>query len=320
MSNSDSNTTTVPDRYAREIEERQRIIEACPVKVFTSSINPRWAWPWKLNSANEARPSIPPSCDELMIDPGHTNYCGPLAAAHAAAKTGADYVLARDLPPSQFPEDVPEDERHLVSIDRVANYFVEHRRLRENETASLGKWELAHSAEAIAPIQPPYIESLKRISEPIKRETKDSPEYITILDETDYIALGGLLSIDKANDRVEMLRDVREYVGNDVKIHALAPGTDLEVIRAIRNDHDLIDSLDVSTPERAASNGRIPDKTWKQHKHPLPRGTDSTTIRGQYSGAIALQLAYMLGPYCTDSVLEEDGEQTHQQTIGEITA
>lgn len=43
-------------------------------------------------------------------------------------------------------------------------------------------------------------------------------------------------------------------------------GTGLLVIRAIRNDHNLVGSLDVSTPETAASNGRIPDKTWTQHK------------------------------------------------------
>ncbi|WP_330630717.1 hypothetical protein [Halocatena halophila] len=309
---------TIPDRYAREIREREHIIDACPIKVFTSSINPRWSWPWKLNAANEARPSVPPSCDEMMIDPGLNNRCGPLAAAHAAAKTDADYVLGRDLPPTQCPERVSDDEVWRVSIERVANYMIEHRRLREADSVSLGTWDLAHDAEAIAPIQPPYIESLKYMAEPIKRDTPHGPMQITILDETDYIAVGGLLSFDDVTERVEKLQEVREHVGDEMKIHALAPGTGLPVIRAIRDDPALIDSLDVSTPETGPSNGRLPDKTWTQHDHNLPRGTDSTTIRAQYSGAIALQLAYMLGPYCNDPVLDQDNDQTEQQSLLDV--
>lgn len=33
-----------------------------------------------------------------------------------------------------------------------------------------------------------------------------------------------------------------------------------------------------------------------------------------------LQFAYMLGPYCTEEILEVEREQTQQQTLGEAIA
>lgn len=318
--NDETATIEVPERYAREIKERQRIIEACPIKVFTSSINPRWSWPWKLNPSNEARPSTSDSSEEVIIDPGLYNYCGPLEAAHAAHKTDADYLLARDLTPVQYPDvDFEERERYEVSAGRVANYFAEHHRLRERASVTLGKWELAHDAEPIAPIQPPYEKSLAALNQPIQREVSNGETVtLTVLEETDYIAIGGLLDFTDAATRVEKLHEVRDIVGEETKIHALAPGTDLKVIRTIRDNPDLMDSLDVSTPENAPANGKIPDKTWSQHNHSFPRGVDSTTVRGQFSGAIAMQLAYMLSPLCDDDVLEAEYEHTQQQTFDAI--
>lgn len=309
-------TVKVPSYYAREIRERERIIEACPVKVFTSSINPRWGWPWKLNASNEARPSTKRSSEELIIDPGLYNYCGTLEAAHAAAKVDADYLLARDLPPAHYADREFDRERYEVSAERVANYFIEHQRLREQESAMLGQWECAHDAEVIAPIQPPYAKSIEYLSTPIERTiSPDETAPVTVLDETDYIALGGLLGFDDPEVRVQKLHEVREIVGDETKIHALAPGTDLAVIRAIRETPPLVDSLDVSTPEKGPAHGNIPDKNWDYHNHDLPTGTDSTTVRGQFSGAIAIQFAYMLSPLCTDDVLDQIPNQSEQQTL-----
>lgn len=310
-------TIEVPARYKREIRERERVIKACPVKIFTSSINPRWSWPWKLNSSKEARMSTANSSEELIIDPGLYNHCYSLEAAHAAAKTDADYLLARDLPPVQYDEVDFTRERYEVSAIRVANYILEHQRLREKESAMLGQWECAHDAEVIVPIQPPYDKSLEYMSKPIERQLgRDKKATVTILDETDYIAVGGLLGFDDPKVRVEKLREVRQIVGDDMKIHALAPGTDLEIIRAIRDDHDLMDSLDVSTPEKGPAHCNIPDKLWSYHNHEFPTGADSTTVRAQFSGGIAIQFAYMLSPLCTDEILKKSSEESQQQTLG----
>lgn len=303
--------TTVPDYYAREVEEREKILDACPIDIYTSSINPRWAWPWKLNASNEARPSTRKSCRELMIDPGIRNpACSP-EIGNAAAKTDADYVLARDLSP-EHPHHGERDDRNLRSVETAVNYYYQHKAMRTAETYKVGKWECAHDANVIIPIQPPYDVSIDYMSRNFERHelvvdeddgtvyyADDSLETINLIRDVDYFAVGGLLDFP-VDDRIEQLRMVRDILGPDVKLHALAPGTDAEIVAALRDDPDLIDSLDVSTPENAVKNGKVADMTGTQHKVPFPHGTDSTTVRASWSAAIAEQFAYALSPKCSD--------------------
>ncbi|WP_318571007.1 hypothetical protein [Salinigranum marinum] len=68
------------------------------------------------------------------------------------------------------------------------------------------------------------------------------------------------------------------------------------MIRALRKNADLVDSLDVSTPENAPANGKLPDVDWKQHKIRMTAGTDSSITRGQYAAGIAVELSRQLTP------------------------
>jgi len=108
----------------------------------------------------------------------------------------------------------------------------------------------------------------------------------------------------------ELERRGAEYDGEDVtvvyemRIHALAPGTAPAMLYELRQHPDLVDSLDVSTPERAPGNHKVPDATWTQDRHLFPRGDGTLTLRAQHSVSIALQLAHMLSPLCNEETFE----------------
>ncbi|ERJ05127.1 hypothetical protein HLRTI_002926 [Halorhabdus tiamatea SARL4B] len=283
----------IPAYYQREIEEKEKIADSTPIDVYCSSINPRWGWRWKLVSYYEAtRPAVRDSCETLIIDSGFNRWGSPDDVLEAAAKMDADYVFATDVtgmenpsnkhhnPDMPSPDDAGIDSQFEAAL-RGIELFMERAR------------ELDILKKVILPIQHPYVDFL---------EAADDRGW---LDEVGYIALGGLKRVDDVDRRIEALHTVREYVGRDMDIHALAPGTEPKMLRELRDNPDLIDSLDNSTPEKAPASNKIPDASWTQHKHLIPFGDDVSTVRAQFSGSIAVQFAHMISPLCDDRTFEE---------------
>lgn len=137
------------------------------------------------------------------------------------------------------------------------------------------------SATPLIPLQPPFDEHYREL-----------PDY-------SHYALGGLAS-DDPDEQIREIRRFREEAGSSVYAHALGLGASMRLIRALRDDPVLIDSLDLSTPEQMTINGQIADSSWTQQEFSYPHGEDSTTVRAAYSIALAIQLNYMLSPLCTD--------------------
>ena len=153
--------------------------------------------------------------------------------------------------------------------------------------------ELGILDRVMLPVQPDYLEFL------------DACDARGWLDEVSHLSIGGMLDISDVEDRIDALHDVRARLGDDYHIHALAPSTDPEMIRELRGNPHLVNSLDVSTPERAPANDKIPDASWVQDRHFFPRGTKSSTIRAQASVLISVQLAHMLSPLCKDETFKD---------------
>jgi len=131
------------------------------------------------------------------------------------------------------------------------------------------------------------------------------PEYVDLDEVIEVAEEMGYLPDKSGQEHIDALHRNRERVGTETRIHALAPGTDIEMLRELRAHPDLIDSLDVSTPEQAPANNKIPDATWQQPQRLLPFGKDISTVRGAYSSAIALQLCHMLSPLCNEKTFEK---------------
>jgi hypothetical protein len=80
-----------------------------------------------------------------------------------------------------------------------------------------------------------------------------------------------------------------------------------------------LDSIDVSTPERANRNGSIPDATMQQREFATPYGEDSTTVRAQFASAILTSINYLLSEKVNERKLDEVyHEQTELGTIEEV--
>lgn len=292
-------TTSVPSYYDEEIARKEAIIDACPIDVYCASINPAWGWPWKLQSYYEARPGAGDSCKSLIIDSGFNRWGSPEDVLQAAAKTDADRVMATDVTGLEDPTRRGHNDAMPDTGNPLEDALTGIQRFMDRAH------ELGIEARTILPLQPPYLEFI------------DACEARGWLTDSNYVSVGGMLDIPSVDDRIDALHDIRRRLGDDYHIHALAPGTDPAMIRELRNNPELIDSLDVSTAERAPANDKLPDASWSQDRHFFPRGTKVSAIRAQASALISVQLAHMLSPLCSDETFEtvlEDGAATPVET------
>ncbi|EMA43578.1 hypothetical protein [Halococcus saccharolyticus] len=274
-------TIEVPERYAREIDARERLHKACPVDVYVAGINPRYSWPNRLVAANEARPSVADSADSVIVDSVVNDpYYAVEDVLDAAHKLDAEYVVGKDWPPESDPAG-----EGIHAADAYEWFLGEY---------------TSHECEAdvIVPIAPPF----------------DSGS-LNCLSKVDHFALGGMRDMS-GEQQVTHIRDFRRVAGYDVDVHGLGVGTSAELIGAIREsveddpEKPLLDSFDISTPENAVSKGKIPDKSWQQHRVSFPTGEDSTTMRAGFAESIARMLEYELSPGCDDEILKQAGFAT----------
>lgn len=153
-------------------------------------------------------------------------------------------------------------------------------------------------ATPLVPLQPPY------------------DEHYRTLEGFSHYVLGGI-ALSPPEEQLAEIRRFREVAGYDVYAHGLGLGASLKLIRALRDDSRLLDSFDLSTPEKVIRGEKLPDKTWRQQEFHYPTGEESSTVRAAFAQAVALQLNYMLGPFCTDDLLEDEYRQS---TLGQVEA
>lgn len=84
------------------------------------------------------------------------------------------------------------------------------------------------NGRVLCPLQAPHVECWEKIGKP------------------DMVAIGGLKN-QPASEKVRVTQQLRDAVGDDVWIHGLGFGATPEVVRAVRNSPDLLDSIDSQT-------------------------------------------------------------------------
>jgi sulfur carrier protein ThiS len=277
-STSESQSIEIPARYAREIQARERLHDACPVDVYVAGINPRYSWPHRLVAANKACLSVIDSAETVIIDSVVTNpYYSNRAILDTAHELDTEYVIGKDWPPAAD----PCDRGGIQPVDALDHFMGEY---------------TCHECDAdvIVPVFPPFdaqkLQGLRK-------------------DWINYYALGGMRDMS-GEQQVAHIRQFRDLVGDDVNAHGLGVGTSVALINAIRDsikenpDAPLLDSLDISTPETAVANNKIPTKRWHQQRVQLPTGDESTTVRAGFAEAIARMLEYELTPECDDEMFD----------------
>lgn len=307
----ETDTVEVPAYYAREIEARESIARDVPIDVYSAGINSRWGWPYRLVSAQEARPSVAAAADVVIVDSGFAQRGTITEVLDAGAALDADLLIPPDLTPGCEAYD-PADPAQAREAAREMGWY----------TGELERH--AFDGSLLVPIHPPvdlWLDELRHWEPNAAECWQDDPAFdmppadldrleaerrwnargarptmtMDWIDKFDGVAVGGLIGLD-VDERLAALRRVRERVGSRTHVHALAPGTEPRMIDALRAAPHLVDSLDVSTPERAPANGKLPDVSWTQHEIRVTEGTDSSTVRAAHSSGIALELARQLDP------------------------
>jgi len=271
-----------PEMYEREIGERRHIVESCPIDIYGSSINPRWSYEFKLMSYWEARTSVAGSTDTIMIDSGFRKEGEMDEILDACRKVDADFFIPPDITPFF-------DEYEEITPEERAQDILEYGR----------QWEESDvDATMLMPLHRPVDKHL------------DALEEYGLLERYDGVAVG-LKGVD-VNERIRILGEINRRVSFDTHVHGLSPGTEMEMMAFLRENPHMVDSLDVSTPESAPANNKIPDNKWTQHRFRddpdrswFPTGDDVSTLRALESVRIMLQLNYMLSDLCDDSEFSE---------------
>lgn len=258
-------------------------------RVFSCGYNDRYHYPYRLQNAKNARRSGRECCYELMLDSGFNNpELTNEDVIETAIDLNADYIMPKDV--------LGDAEATRESLEGFLDIYEERSDCH---------------ARVFVILQPPYLEHYRAHEEFYSQFT--------------HFALGGLHDYPPA-EQVTMLREFAQSdaVSDHTYIHALGIGTDLEIIRFLRQNPRVVDSIDVSTAETAIANGKIPDSMWDQTPFYLPRGVDRSSLQARFSCAILMMLNYVLGEKVDSDEFAEGaslGTAYREQTVlGDISS
>ncbi|WP_139171202.1 hypothetical protein [Halorientalis regularis] len=259
------------------------IIGSSYVDVYAASYIPRYRYPNRLMHAGKAHNDMRAMCTRLIIDSAYEDEdMTNEDVLESALKQSADIVIPKDYP--------GEPERTRESLVDFLNRYqdIDGRR-----------------PEIMPVLQPPYVEHYEA--------------HESFYQQFSRLAIGGLQSLNDPEKQVRRIRAISDAVSDHTYLHAFGVGTSLTMIRAIRNEPNLIDSFDTKTAEFAIVNKQIPDKEWKQRQLTLPSGTDISTVNGQFAKSVLLMANYMLTDRVDDPCLEETYHtQTNLDTVQDM--
>lgn len=126
----------------RELQERLKIVSACPIKIYVASYIPRYWYPYRLQHAGKARPWLAEESLETIVDSAIMNDdIGNEQALDKAHELHADYVV---------PNDTLNDQD--ATTEAVREFVAAYE---------------AHpcSATPLIPLQPPYDQHYRELNE-----------------------------------------------------------------------------------------------------------------------------------------------------------
>ena len=190
-------------------EYLRRLIDHANVQLYLSANDgARIYWPWRMQPPKNACRSYRNACERYIID------SDPLD----------DSVTTTDVLDSAHKLNAEVGSLQDVYHDKNATV---DSLLRGLEIAD----DHAFDGDLLLPLQQPYVDCYEELGRPSNH----------------LIGLGGLKDAPN-RERIKAARQLRNHVGPDVWLHGFGWGPTGELARAIRNDADLLDSLDYSTP------------------------------------------------------------------------
>lgn len=201
-------------------EYLRRLIDASHVDLYLSAVDgARVYWPFRMQPVHEASKRHRNACERYIIDSSFKD----------ESITNEDVLdIAVDLKAeAAVLADVWQD------VDATVDALVDGLEQYENH---------AYDGEVLLPLQPPHDQCYRKL---IERGV--SPDHI--------FAIGGVKDAGDAA-KIQGAKAVRK-MAPEVYIHGLGFGVTDELVGAIRDDPDLLDSLDYSTPIQNAMDGSV---------------------------------------------------------------
>lgn len=178
----------------------------------TSDLGPRAYYPFVMHRVDEVPESAAerPQCYKYVIDSAIGNSeCGNQETLDTACRVDADAAVIADV----YGDMEGTVEAVLDGVDLYADH--------------------AFNGQLVIPLQPPHGECLKRLlSAGVSRDH--------------IFAVGGMKDASD-EEKLEAARTVREVLGPEPHLHGLGFGITDEMAAGIRDEPDLLDSVDAST-------------------------------------------------------------------------
>lgn len=276
-----------PDLVLGYFWRLEMILEECPIDIYAAS-SLKHPWPYRLQKYGEcAKASFWRSqhriLDSNIIDPEVTNeeILSEAINKEATAVVAKDYLPFHmyDLTHSKMRELTGEDN-HIDATTESIREFIE---LYDQEDDLI----------AYIPLQPPYVEHIKDIRQMV-RDSHLEERYM----------LGGLKNANPKK-RISEAEDLRAVIGDEPILHGLGWGLSDTLVEALRENPQLIDSVDNSGPSQAVINEGLLDKHWQKQPFKLVEGQMRNSVAGIFEFGILLQAAHRLTDYNMDFNTEQ---------------
>lgn len=241
-------------------------VEDCPVDVYIPS-NMRYEYPYKLGKPSYASKNIRETCETYIMDSGIGENITNEEVLDMAYNVDADFVVAKD-----------------ILHDRA--------KTTQNIQDFLSVWD-THECRAtpMIPLQPPHHEHYP-----------DVPDAFHFL-------LGGIspsLTDYTTQDVIEFVEQFRNRVGMGPYVHLLGVGANPKLAEWLGRNPDMVDSIDCSTPEQCAINGKAYDLSLRQQDYQLLNGEGSSKGRRKLAEHLALML--------NDAIVRANRTMTDEKT------
>ena len=243
-----------------------------PPTVFVASNLPT-NYPFKLQKPATINATVRDTAETFIFDSGIGDDETNAGVLETAREYDADYVIAKDYLHDQ--QATTESVREFVEVH-----------------------DADHPSTPMLPLQPPHATHYRDLPRDLRQHF-------------DVVCLGGMATEDISDTQaIRWIEGAARTIPSDVHIHALGVGGGIEFVRRVAG-RGLVDSIDCSTPELAATFGAVLDDELRQREVRVHSGDGAQQRNIPLAALNSWQLA---------DVWQREAESATEQTTLEVTA
>lgn len=192
--------------------------------------------------------------------------------------------------------------------------------LGNEDVTNEGLLDLAHELQATYVVPKDYLHDQERttesvrefmelyedhpcVSEPLVPLQPPHDEHHEVLSGFRAYAIGGVKD-EADSDKIAAARRMRDVAGN-AYLHGFGFGPTEEMLRTVRENPDLLDSMDSSTLETNLKFDKIQDANHTVHDFKMPRGNRPAAVYGSFISSSLMLVNYMITPLCNNEEFEQ---------------